>query len=162
LSLSVAAFPGKTTAQPVCDIREAYMESGWTIPGLPEATVESRHLTGQGDAILVETLRPRESAASVTIVSCVPLKPGRIEIRDQAVNVLELRRYSVLGHVFAYGVDAEHASVEGERRVALGATEVLMYYDLDGSGRFRLREYGSKIPYKLRIPDWVDPRSGGH
>jgi hypothetical protein len=160
-SLFAGVFLGRTIAQSACDITELYKEDGWTIPGLAGATVESGHDTGQGDTIAVEILKPHASAASIMILSCVASKPGRVEIRNQAVNVLELRRYSTLGHTFAYGVDAEHVSAEGEGRAALGAAEVLMYYDLDGSGLFRLREYASRIPYSVRVPDWVKPQSGG-
>jgi hypothetical protein len=81
-------------------------------------------------------------------------------IRDQAINVLKLHRYSIRGHTFAYGISAEDVAVHGETRVALASAEILMYYDLDGSGRFRLREYASRVPYKFRISEWVKAKSG--
>jgi hypothetical protein len=152
---------GTATAEVPCGIRALYKRDGWAIPGLAGAvTVKHSVPTEQGDSVLVEILKPNVSAASITIVLCASDEPGRVEIRDQAVDVLELRRYSVLGRVFAYRVNAEHVSVEGKTRVALGAAEVLMYYDTDGAGLFKLREYGSSIPYRLRVPDWVRAPSG--
>jgi hypothetical protein len=162
LALCLAGgFLGTATAQCPCGIRTLYKRDGWAIPGLP-AAVAAKHsgLTEQSDPVLVEILKPNVSAASITIVSCASDEPGRVEISDQAVDVLELRRYSVLGRVFAYRVNAEHVSIEGKTRVALGAAEVLMYYDTDGAGLFKLREYGSSIPYRLRVPDWVKAPSG--
>lgn len=159
-SLLLALLFGRSNAESSCGVKELFKDDGWEIPGLSGATVQDRALPRQGGETVAETLTPITPAASVMIVSCVPAEPGPILIRDQAVNVQGLRRYSILGHTFAYRVIAEDVGVHGEERVALGSAEILMYYDLDGSGLFKLREYASRIPYKFRIPEWVKPSAG--
>jgi hypothetical protein len=144
------------SAQSPCCVRELYKPEGWAIPGLSGAVVTaSQSVEQQGAKILVEALKPQTSGGYIMIVSCASDTPGRVTVHEQAVEVREVRRYSVQGRVFAYRVDAGHVSIDGKTRVALGSAEVLMYYDTDGDGLFRLREYGSGIPYRMRVPDWV-------
>jgi hypothetical protein len=147
---------GFAASQSPCGIRQLVKRDGWDIPGLAGASVVSNGSPPQpGDRISVAILRPGATASSVLTVSCVPDEPGRVEVREQAIKVLELRKYSVLGRVFAYRVNAEDVSIEGGVDVALGAAEVLMYYDVHGTGVFELREYGSRVPYRVFLPDWV-------
>jgi hypothetical protein len=161
VSLFLATLFGRTNAESGCGVKELFKDDGWEIPGLSGATVQDRALlAGQGVETTVETLAPLTPAASVMTALCAPEEPGRILIRNQTVNVQGLRRYSILGHTFAYRVIAEDVAVHGDERVALASVEILMYYDLDGSGIFKLREYASRVPYKFRIPEWVKAKSG--
>jgi hypothetical protein len=146
-------------AQTPCCVRELYKPEGWNIPGLAGAVTRSQS-TEQDGRILVETMKPGAPAASIMVVACASDTPGRLEIHEQTVDVQELRRYSAHGRVFAYRVNAGHVSISGRTRIALGAAEVLMYYDTDGGGLFKLREYGSSVPYGLRVPDWVRVPAG--
>ncbi len=161
VAVLVAALAGAANGESGCAIRELFKEGGWDIPGLPGATVQGRSAAGQNGELLVEALTPGSPAASVMMVTCAPGDPERILIRDQAVNVQKLQRVSMQGRTFAYRVAAEDVGVDRGARVALGSSEILMYYDLDGSGLFKLREYASSVPYKFRVPDWVKAARSG-
>jgi len=160
--LAAGVLIASASGQSPCGIKQLFKRTGWDIPSLAGAVVV-RHIgpSEPPDPVLVEVLEPSVIAASVMIVSRVPDEPGRVEIRDQPVDVQELRRYSVKGRIFAYRVLAGHVGIEGKERVALGSMEVLMYYDMDGTGLFKLRENASVIPYRIRVPDWVKALSGG-
>lgn len=89
------------------------------------------------------------------MISHVTKYPGRIELRKQPINVMEIRRYSIKGKIFAYRVSAEQVIAEAKHRIAIASAEVVMFYDIDGNGRFTIREYATKIPYKLKVPHWI-------
>lgn len=152
---------GPAHAETPCCVRELYKYDGWIIPGIAGAVVSgSRVVERDGASILVETLKPQFAESSFTMFNCVADVPGRIVIHEQAVDTLNIVRYSAQGKVFAYRISAGEVAIEGSTRVALGAAHILMYYDTEGDGLFELREYGTPIPYRLRIPDWAKVHTG--
>jgi hypothetical protein len=153
----VTMTAAQPAGEPNCNIVELYNPEGWAVPGLSNATVtkQVRNKTRDDQEVSVDVLQPRNRVARLPLVSFIASHPGRLEVREQPIDVIEIRRYSIRGNVFAYRLSAGQVSIEGHRRVPIAAAEIVMYYDMDGSGRFTIREYASKVPYALKVPDWV-------
>jgi hypothetical protein len=163
--LSTAALLAQQKASsggtPPCSFSELFNRTGWKIPGLEGATarVTGAQLKAEGvpPGVFADLLEPKVRAASVTLAYCVVTSAGRIEIREQPVDVLKLLRFSMNGRVFAYEAMAGFTGLSGENRVALGTSVTLFYFDEDGSGRFAVQR-GAAPPgaqIKLWIPEWA-------
>ncbi len=155
--LLVSLVWGQVAAQPHCNIIELYNREGWEIPGIRNVRLKERitNITADNEEVSVEVLQPIDRVAWLPLISYVPKYPGRIELREQPINVIEIRRYSIKERIFAYRVSAEQVAAEGKRRIAIASAEVVMFYDIDGNGRFTIREYATNIPYKLKVPHWI-------
>ncbi len=139
-----------------CDISELYRLGGWAVPGLKAAKAigkraESRNMPG----VFVRFLKPGDNQSVFAYYKCSPDHSGRLEIMEFPIAVGRLVSFDVGGRVFAYWVHygREHFSENGERRDA-GAESDVIFYDLEGAGRFTLVRW-TKLPLPEFIPDWV-------
>ena len=142
-----------------CGISEVLNRNGWKIPGLSRG-LSGRHAqwtTGGLENVFVDFLEPISAQASVVLVSTSRGRVGTVEVREQPVEVTEILRFTMNGHIFAYRVTAVPVSVDKHgKRTPLGSEERLGFYDVDGSGRFTvMRDAGTLEPFVPVIPDWV-------
>jgi hypothetical protein len=138
-----------------CGFIELLNRSGWAIPAVANATtkISGAKVKQEGlpDDVTVDVLEPRNPDGFITLVRCFPDQPGRLEVRNQPVRVKEIWRFKRNGRIFAYKVNAE---LTAENGVTLGSAEVLLFYDPDGSGQFKLqRDVAGAKP--LFVPAWV-------
>jgi hypothetical protein len=142
-----------------CGISEMLNRGGWRIPGLSKV-LPKKHgqwTTGGLENVFVEFLQSSAPKDSVVLISAVRGHVGTIEFREQAVDVTEILRFEMNGHVFAYRVTAVPVSVgKNGSRSPLGSEERLAFYDVDGSGRFTvMRDAGGFEPFVPFVPEWV-------
>jgi len=138
-----------------CSIQELFNARGWTVPGLADAKTKVSGAKVKQDGIAsditIDILEPTRAEGSITLVTCLPEHPGRVEVRTQPVtvtNIWALKRY---GRTFAFRMNA---GLSGGNGVALGTAEVLLFYDPDGSGKFTVqRDVAGVQP--LFVPEWV-------
>ena len=138
-----------------CLVVELLNPAGWSIPGLANATtkISSANVKEEGvpGDVTVDVLEPTNPDSSVTLVHCLPNQPGRLEVRSQPVRVKAIWRFKRNSRPFAYKVNV---GLTGGNGVALGAAEVLLFYDPDGSGQFTVqRDFAGAQP--LVVPAWV-------
>jgi hypothetical protein len=143
-----------------CEINEILNLEGWKVPGIAKAVVtlgNARWTTGGMEGVFVEKLKSEVPETAVPLVSCVSGHPGRLRIRDQAIRVLEILRFTMNGRVFAYRITAQLVKIESQKiRVPLGSEVMLTFYDEDGSGRFTVMQYpGPGLIPRLDVPEWV-------
>lgn len=146
-----------------CMFSEVYRKAGWAIPGIPAAAVKnksSRQPYGEMAGVFVTTLKPNPVETAVTVLWCSRDDNGRLQIDDEPVGIISLWAFDFNGQIFAYSVRYVMESIlQGERR-PLGGESQVIFYDLDGSGRFTLMKGpgGPRVP--TFIPDWVKKRVG--
>jgi hypothetical protein len=115
-----------------------------------------RWTTDGQTGVFVSALKPQASETSVLLATCVQGHSERLQVRNQAIHVLEILRFSMSDRVFAYRVSAQLMSVQGKRRVPLASEVMLTFYDEEGSGKFTLMQYpGQGLTPRLDVPDWV-------
>jgi hypothetical protein len=152
-----AVFPqaSRESSSPPC-VPELLNRAGWTIPGLDNASTKLAgvrlQLEGAPDDVFTDSLEPKDPTSEVVLVRCVPGQPGRFEVRNQRVRVKELLRFKRHGRVFAFRVNLWLEASNGE---ALGAAEVLLFYDPDGSGRFTVQRDVAGLRSFIVVPAWV-------
>ncbi len=145
---------------PRCSIREVFNRAGWDIPGLSKAKASAttaRWTTGGLVGVYVDTLISKSPESSVALLSCLPDRVERVEMRTQALDVKEILRFTSNGRVFAYRITAQLMAIEGKStRVPLAGELMLTFYDEDGSGRFTVMQYpGSDLIPRLDVPTWA-------
>jgi len=142
--------------QRVCDFAEQYNPAGWEIPGVTDSKVVRSEgpssVAGVG-GVFADALDLREKRASLLVLYCDPKHPGRLVMRDQPVNVRSVTRFRRNQRVFAYRVVADRVEVAGGEWREVGESETLIYYDVDGSGKFKLRRWATLLT--LDVPDWT-------
>lgn len=84
--------------------------------------------------------------------------PGRIEIENRPIKILDLWSFDIGGQVFAYRVSFAREAIQNGVRTELGASSTVFFYDLDGSGKFALMRWAgvgvaSYLPSP--VPEWV-------
>ena len=110
--------------------------------------------------VFATKLAPVNPETTLTKVWCTRDQGGRLQIDEEPIGVIWLLSYDFDGRVFAYGVKyVEEWILDGTRR-QLGAESQVVFYDLDGSGRFTLMKGpgGPLIP--TFIPDWIKKSAG--
>ena len=154
--LCLTAFSQTSTLPAQCnEVREIVKPGGWDIPGISETQVKNtaRFATDEDKNIMVTILESKSPTGVFTYMSPMRGVPNRYILREQPVRVREIRRFEKYGKVFAYRIDAVYVAVSGRD---LAAETPLLFYDLDGSGRFQvLRFSAGDFPFKLIIPYWV-------
>lgn len=143
--------PAPKTAVPTCSFSEIYKADGWTIPGLLNAKVKYRAPYQNVPGVFVTEFLPLEPETTITNVRGSYSVSGRLMIQDAPIRILKLRGWEYEGRLFAYSVEYEIQAMENGARVALGAATAVMFYDVDGSGLFKVRKPGGSRPFG--IPD---------
>jgi hypothetical protein len=157
----MAVAPAGAAAQRSCSFAEEYNPAGWDIPGLADSKVvrsEGPSSVAGVSGVFADALDLREKRASLLVLYCDPKHPGRLVMRDQPVNVRSITRFRRNQRVFAYRVVADRVEVAGGEWREVGQSETLIYYDVDGSGTFKLRSWATL--FTLEVPDWVKSEAG--
>jgi hypothetical protein len=142
--------------KPACTFAEVRLESGWVIPALDGVDVETKrsHL-GDYPGVFVTILRPKHPESSLNEVWCSPRNPGRLELKETPIDVLTLWKFDYEGKVFAYGISYGVEALQNGTRIKLGSARSLVFYDIDGSGRFTIRR-SDVFPFRfVEVPDWA-------
>jgi len=70
------------------------------------------------------------------------------------MGVLNLWSFDFAGRVLAYGISYGKEAMQNGTRVPIGAASAVMFYDVDGSGRFAVRKW-ARYPFMPDfVPDW--------
>jgi hypothetical protein len=159
IAIIIAFVEGAQSQQPVeddpppaCVYTELYQKDGWAIPGIKGAKKKWRTAVPDEWEVYITELAPPTRASTIQSFRCSREDAGRLEIEDLNMGILSLSSFDVGGRIFAYtliyGVDGI-------------ATEwSVRFYDLDGSGRFRLRRSERNRFVPDLIPDWVRNAAG--
>jgi hypothetical protein len=146
------AWPQQTTDksdQPTCGYSELYQEAGWLVSGLDGAKKKTARTAVPSKAgVYLTILEPTKHELSVQVFRCSRTHIGRLEIVDITVGIGDLYAFDVGGRIFAYGM------VYGIDGVA--AEWPLIFYDVDGSGRFTVRRSEMNRFAPELIPEWVN------
>ncbi len=159
----LAAFLATGLWSPTQARTKVVNESGWEIPGFIGAEVakpRSQYHRPPED-LFITTLRPREGAVT-KILDVTSQPPDSLPIREECWDVLRLEALDVNRNIFCYLV-----TLGGLRNCAdpmapvLGWAIEYQYYDMDGDGRFEIREKGSLFlpTFDPPIPGWVRTKS---
>jgi len=144
----------KPDASPkTCSFSEVYRDEGWLIPGLKGATPNTRGRLQQIPGVFVTTLSPTDKGdLTITEPRCSRDHEGRLEMRDQPMRIKILWAFDFNGKPFAYRLQYGKEAIENGRRYSVGAARDIMFYDIDGSGKFTLySDFGPTIA----VPDWA-------
>ena len=75
------------------------------------------------------------------------------------MGILNLWSFEFAGRMFAYGISYGKEVMQNGTRVPIGSSSAVMFYDVDGSGRFAVRKW-AKYPFIPDfVPDWVKKSS---
>jgi hypothetical protein len=130
---------------------------GWTVPGLVgSAPTDVRRTFPNAPGLTALRLRPAKTSVKLAILRCSRRASGRIDFELTLVKTLELWRCEFRGRIFAYAASYEPQHIEGgERRGTLGFVPVI-FYDIDGSGKFSIMRYpGGTLLDALEVPEWA-------
>ena len=147
------AFPGNSPSQdavalsPTCEFSEIYRKEGWIIPGRDGANKKWRVPTPNKPGIHMTELVPTQRGSAIQSFECSREHAGRLEIGEIHMAIESLRAFDVGERTFAYKLSY---AVDG-----VGASWLVTFYDLDGSGRFTLRRSERSTFVPELIPDWV-------
>jgi len=138
-----------------CNFSEVFRKEGWSIPGLKDAKRslhgEFKNIPGVFVTVLIP---PDENSFTITDMSCSREHEGRLELVERAIQIQKLWEFDFNGKVFGYRVLYNWEAVENGRRYSVGATSDIVFYDLDGSGKFTLRK--SFLPISsIIVPEWA-------
>jgi hypothetical protein len=101
------------------------------------------HYVGEGipKDVFVDILESKAEAAMtfVGLESC-----QRATLRVRAMEVTEIERFVLNGHVFGYLVKGTLIGFDAQgRKIHFGSEERAYYYDPKGSGKFSVMRYGA-------------------
>ena len=145
---------------PICSFSEVLRSGGWIVPGLSGAKVlQQRSPLTNMPGVFLTKLEPLNSEATLTEILCANDQAGRLEIGDEPIKILHLWSFDFGGAVFAYRLEYGNERIRDGIRHELMSASVVMFYDLDGSGRFTLarRPESMGSPWFMPgfIPDWA-------
>jgi hypothetical protein len=149
----------QSSASETCSFAEIYRQDGWAVPGLVGAKAKSqRAKLSKLPGVFVTMLQPAEPETFFQHVWCPQDHPGRIEIENAPIKVLDLWSFDFGGRVFAYRVSYAREAMKDGVRSELAAASIVFFYDADGSGRFTVVRggtmgVGSFAP--AYIPEWA-------
>jgi len=145
----------------LCYFSEVYQQDGWRMPGVVGAAPKGIRMSLTNiPGVFVTDLKAGKSDLKWTILACSRDIPGRLLARPKPVRVLKMERYDFKGKVFAYEADYEPQIVEdGVPHRTLEFVPVI-FYDIDGSGLFRVMRYRRIVPpWSLEVPEWAKKSS---
>jgi hypothetical protein len=154
--LAVLIAPAAQAQPRQCSFAEVFNPVGWEIPGLSGSKIvrsDIRYETNAPGDVFMDTLDPDGARAVLLLLMCDSNHVGRLEAREQPIAIKTLIRFRWGQRVFGYKVVADWADVQSGKWVPVGMTEILVYYDVDGSGKFKVRR-GAEL-FKLEVPEWV-------
>ena len=140
----------------LCGFSEVSKAQGWVVPGLKGAIVKTRRAPVSGlSGIFSTSLKPGTAPWTTTLVRCSQSQKGRIEITEEPINVEEIGRFDIRGRPFLYRVLFTREVIERGKRLDVGASSGLCFYDPDGLGQFRVMRFDFFSPIASSLPDWV-------
>jgi hypothetical protein len=150
--------PSGANGEKTCSFSEIFRKDGWTIPGLPAKQAGKyvrKPVTEKMSDVFATMLTPVKPETTLTKIWCAHDQGGRLQIDEEPIGIIWLLSYDFEGRIFAYGVRYVEQWIKDGIRRQLGAESQVIFYDLDGSGRFTLMKGpgGPLIPDF--IPDWV-------
>jgi hypothetical protein len=156
--------PQQINSTPACSFSEIFRKEGWTVPGRDGAKPKSKRaeLGGQ-PGVFVTRLEPAQAEADLTELWCPPDHPGRIEVDQMPIKIVDLWSYDLDGSVFAYRLlyARERLDADGTREDT-GMVIAVYLYDVVGSGKFTTM-IGAKqgVGYFVPsfMPDWIKSRA---
>jgi hypothetical protein len=136
---------------------EVHRNDGWKVPAI-SADVEVKDRRAKFEnipGVYVTVLKPKEPRTTMMDIWCSRENRGRIEMQELPIRILHLWRFDFEGRVFAYGVSYGNDAIQNGKNIPLGSASAAIYYDVDGSGLFKIRR-GAIYPFMPDlIPDWV-------
>jgi len=143
-----------------CSFSEAFRKDGWTVPGVRGAkVVRQRSALTNMPGVFMAMLEPAEAETNLTDIHCLGGQSGRLEIGDIPIKILKLWSFDYGGAIFAYRLEYADEAIQDGERGELGSESVVMFYDIDGSGRFTLMAHpkikGTSWFMPTFIPDWA-------
>ena len=77
---------------------EFYRSEGWKVPGLEGAKASDEQSSPEAKSeIRLRVLKPAQAEGALTLVRCPADSPGRVEINEVPVKVLQLLAYGICG-----------------------------------------------------------------
>jgi hypothetical protein len=156
-----ALVPSQQTAgSPVNHTCKEFNPSGWMIPGLQAASVKWRSEVKGAQGDFVTELQPIEPKTWLTLPVCPRENESQPKFEQIPIQIARLWRFETGKAVYAYRLEYIDESIDltGTRRDR-GTEAAVFFYDIDGSGRFRIMKYGlSKDQSWVRpafVPEWA-------
>ena len=144
---------------PSCSFTEVYAKEGWSIPGLEGAKPQQRQALKDKPGFFITQWQPMKAETFISPdASCPYDHPGRLEIKNRAVRVMNLLAWDYKGKIFGYVVSYALQDIQNGVRFELAGASTLQFFDIDGSGRFTLMRSPGGIKSLLLpviIPDWI-------
>ncbi len=143
-----------------CEVKEIYNEDGWDLPGSPIADIlklcPSEDIKNQWEQTYFR-INPPLRETYVVFFSGSKESSDRFIYECRPVHMDFINVYVKHYHVFAISFFAVTMGIEDNgKRVMLGEGTEVFFYDIDGSGRFKLLRYSEGIQTQLIVPDWVN------
>jgi hypothetical protein len=110
--------------------------------------------------VFITVLEPAEAETNITEIYCAEGHPGRLMIDERPIRILALWSLDFGGQIFAYRISYALQTIDDGKRHELGAASVLFFYDMDGSGRFTMRDSTMIGFLPSFIPDWAKKSAG--
>jgi len=156
--LASSAFLGQDLPTRSCDVKELFNPRGWSVPYPTSTVVKTKgarlDAANVPEGVFVDVEEPKNHLFTATLFSCAADVPGRLELREQTLKATEILRLSFRGHVFAVQIKGGLVALKGQVEIPLGTEETLMFYDVDGSGQFKVERHGG-IFAGVAIPAWA-------
>jgi hypothetical protein len=144
-----------------CDLSSIFNNQGFQVPGVEGATPKSARARYNAsnliekETVSVTVMRPGEEPSSITWLHCSSDFSGAVQVQTVDVQVLELWKFDVEEKVFAYGVTLGWMGRDKSGKlIRLGTAEDKLFYDTDGSGKFKLMTNANR-PYLIEVPKWL-------
>jgi hypothetical protein len=142
-----------------CSYSELYRKDGWMVPGLKGAKIKVKRMAVEDSpGMSMMVLEPTEPEPTITVFRCSRDHVGRMEIDEIPIGIITLWAFDFGGRTFAYRLSYGIDTIENGQRMPTGSAANVMFYDLDGSGRFVLRKSAggpSDSVAPAPIPEWV-------
>jgi hypothetical protein len=165
--VTAAESDKQTRMQCDCHLTSLYNKNGWAIPGLEgsiTASPRASYATGNGKGqAFITRMKAGPKPAAITWLHCAARFEGATEVQALDVEALELWAFDVDGKIFAYAVTAGWLGPPDAsgHRAQIGTVSDVLFYDMDGSGKFALMKY-TTVPFAPEIPDWVKKPSNSN
>lgn len=135
-----------------CHVPELVRPEGWQIPGLAKTSTQvsrTHYNPNDFEDVFVTILKSESRAASIIQLFCIPSSTGRLEFREQAVDVDKIWRFEKNGKVFAYRVDCSLVGIEGTQR-DIPSRQLQLSFSMIPTARVVLRLCGMRTStYRL-------------
>ncbi len=157
-SIGKSSAPSQTPC--LCQFSSILKNDGFDVPGVDGAVPKSPRARYKSDnlqeIVYATMMKPGGEPSNIIWLHCARDLPGVTQIQTIDVEVLQLWKFDVDGKVFAYGLTAGWVGREDKtgKLVRLGTAEDKLFYDTDGSGKFKLMK-NADFPFFIEVPRWV-------